>query len=162
MGVNGRTKGAGFERVIAKLVVERFAEHGITNLDCYRTPLSGGHFAASKVDPGDLLISPALRKLFPYSVEAKFYKELQWRVILSDKPIKGNLETWWIQCCKAASKTELIPMLVFKQNQGAIYAMLHVREATHSSFKPSVSVHINVGQDRVRIVLFSEILAFVG
>lgn len=61
-GVNGRKKGKRFERQVVKLMREAF-ELGVK--DCYRTPLSGGHFAASKEDPGDIFLGQEFQRSMP-------------------------------------------------------------------------------------------------
>lgn len=150
----GRAKGAAFERHVAKLIVTAFAGEGITAKDCYRTPLSGGHIHASKSDPGDLVMSRALRKLFPYSVECKHYRDLEWPKLLSSNS-KGEFAQWWAQACKAAGN--LAPVLIFRQNRSSAFAM--VRKSDALGLYPYIATEVN--GDRVRIVELSQLLESV-
>lgn len=161
----GRNKGSAFERKVAKLIIATFANKGINKEDCYRTPGSGGHRFASKTDPGDLVLSPALRELFNFSVECKHYAKLDWGVLLSNRRKKGQFESWWRQCCKAAVD-DAIPLLVFKRNNGNIYAMyragsLHDLEFCRDSFRPDTYAKTYIGKKNVRIVLFAELLEWM-
>lgn len=122
----GRAKGSAFERHVAKMVVATFECYGISNADCYRTPLSGGHLHASKLDPGDLVMSPKLRKYFPYSVECKSYKKLDWPKLLSPGKDKGHWTDWWQQCKKASG--EALPLLVFRQNRSEIFVLFRAND----------------------------------
>jgi hypothetical protein len=117
----GRAKGSAFERHVAKMVITAFAHHGIKKVDCYRTPLSGGHRFARESDPGDLVFSPKLANLFPASVECKSYRTLDWpKLFLSGK--KGHWGDWWNQCV-AASSPGRHPLLVFRQNRSEVFCM---------------------------------------
>jgi hypothetical protein len=128
----GRNKGSAFERKVAALVVEAFKDCGITSKDAYRTPLSGGHIHASKTDPGDLVISPRLRKLFPFHCECKAHATVNLAQFLV--PVKAWKKSWkcnvWLaQMVAAAEKQEdewLIPLLVFKENNGETMAAFPV------------------------------------
>lgn len=125
-GVNGRTKGNGFERQVAKMVVTAFACFGVKTKECYRTPLSGGHLHASQYDPGDLVISKRLRKYFPFKVECKFYRNIRlWPLFTNvDKQKKGwKFKPWLAQTCKGGNG-KLHPMLVFKENNGPVICMI--------------------------------------
>lgn len=117
----GRNKGSGFEREIADLVIAAFAHKGICAKDCYRTPGSGGHKQASKTDPGDLVISRRLQKLFPFNVECKFYKSITMDLLMVPNVTEGHLKNWWEQAVKSAGKR--IPLLIFRQNRQQAYAM---------------------------------------
>lgn len=58
----GRRKGKRFEREVVALIRDAFA---LSVKDCYRTPLSGGHFAASKEDPGDIFLGREFQLSMP-------------------------------------------------------------------------------------------------
>ncbi len=118
----------GFERDVAKAVVKTFADHGITNKDCFRTPQSGGHLYARQTDPGDLVISSKLRKLFPCHVECKAWASIrmdQFLVPVSQWKKSWNCRKWLAQMDEAAVDG-LIPLLVFKENNGATLAAFPV------------------------------------
>ena len=120
--MSARSKGSGFERQIAKAVVAvyaaEFPKKNFDKTDCWRTPLSGGHHAISKHDPGDLQYSPRLKKLFPWSVECKSYRRLHWHRLMTKKKNKGHWNKWWSQCVKAAGKLGMSPLLIVKENGG--------------------------------------------
>ena len=159
---NGRLKGNGFERVVAGLIVSTFEQYGITKLDCYRTPGSGGHRFASKVDPGDLVISRKLRKYFNFSVECKFYKSLDWHRLMSTDKNKGHFSEWWGQCVQSAeaAKGKPTPLLIFKKNAGQIYCMYPVVMEEHIASKiPFPNIHTKVNGCGVRVVLLAKFLA---
>lgn len=124
----GRIKGSTFERKIADMVVRAFAQHGITRSDCYRTPSSGGHRFAKQSDPGDLVLSPALRSMFAFSVECKKYKKLDWHLLLSDSIKKGHWDSWWVQAEKASIGAK--PMVVFSANRSQPFAMATIAAIT--------------------------------
>ena len=124
----GRPKGHGYECKIAKMIVSTFTDYGITEKDCYRTPLSGGHRAASQTDPSDLVISKKLFKLFPFSPECKFYKEVNLHSLWIPQKKWGkswNVRVWLAQAIKACGRAKnRFPILVFKQNKGPDLAAL--------------------------------------
>jgi len=81
MAVNGKNKGNTFERKVAKLLSERFAEHLGIESGFRRNPDSGSYFGGSNVQRsqthsldyaifGDLICP----RNFVYSVECKHYK----------------------------------------------------------------------------------------
>lgn len=119
----GRVKGASFERKIAGMIVKAFASRGITKKDCYRTPSSGGHRYAKETDPGDLVLSPELTKLFPFSIECKHYRKLDWHKLLTPGA-KGHWDNWWKQCLKA-TPTGRYPMVVFQANRSIPFVMFN-------------------------------------
>lgn len=116
----GRSKGSGFEREIAKAVIEAFQVYdpSIGIEDCYRTPMSGGHRAARKQDPGDLVMSSRLAKLFPVHVECKKQQSLEVFHFFDDlkKPSWGAPN--WIRQAEEASgrNTAGFPMVVMSKN----------------------------------------------
>lgn len=122
----GRPKGNAFERIVGKKVVRAFKKAGfsVDDTDCYRTPSSGGHRYAKHEDPGDLVISKRLRKVFPFSVECKDQKSLEISRFLL--PMNTHKASWpehqfLAQCVEAAKlKKKLTPLLVFK-TQSRIY-----------------------------------------
>lgn len=153
----GRRKGNSFELTVAKLIVDNFKDYGIEQLDCYRTPQSGGHRFAKQEDPGDLVISKKLRTLFPFKVECKFYKHIElfplWLPVSEHKKA-WHFKDWLSQACKAPGDAH--PLLVFKQNNGPILCAL-----------PTVLPVVTMIENRMifqyefeewYVVLFSELL----
>jgi hypothetical protein len=156
----GRAKGASFERKVAKIIVAAFKHQGITGKHCYRTPLSGGHRYASKKDPGDLVISPVLKKIFPYSVECKSYARLEWaKLLLTPKAAKGHFTKWWKQTVRAAGLMGR-PILVFRQNHSEIFVMMRTQDSNEWHIFPSLRTV--VAGDHVRVFTLRMLLGFLG
>lgn len=107
-----------FERRVARMIVDKFKSKGITEDDCYRTPMSGAHRISSKANPGDLVISSRLEKLFPVHVECKAVKSVDFTKLY--EPSRTWKKSWWIRQWMeqverdSAKKPSLIPLLVFK------------------------------------------------
>jgi hypothetical protein len=113
----GRQKGAMFERHIAKRIVDAFTEFGVTKVDCYRTPSSGGHRYAKEADPGDLVISERLRGVFPFHVECKHHRDVDlWTLLVSPPKKSWKFFHWLRQAIEATTSDNLHPMVVFKAN----------------------------------------------
>jgi hypothetical protein len=164
MPINSRVKGSTFERLIAKDIIAAFAAHGITNKDCYRTPLSGGHFAARKSDGGDLVTSPTLRAWFPYSLEAKHHRAIDLNPLMVEAAIKrGQIPVWWAQCRKAASETKQHPLLVFHGNGRETYAMavLNATPAAKITATSAPYIVTEIAQTRVIIMRWKRFLGRV-
>jgi Holliday junction resolvase len=94
MPINSRTKGATFEREVAKILNDFFESEGIDyvckrNLDQYQSK-----------DLCDINIPH-------HAVECKFYKEGDW-----------YQQGWWDQVCKSTGGR--IPVLIFKYNRKPI------------------------------------------
>ena len=124
----GRLKGSAFERKVAHLVVNAFKDLGITSKDAYRTPMSGGHRYARKNDPGDVVISYRLRKIFNFHVECKCYATVKLDQFLV--PVKLWKKSWkaakWLKQMEDAAVKDMIPLLVFKENNGETFAAFPV------------------------------------
>lgn len=131
----GHAKGAAFERDTAKAIVKAFKSFGIVQRDCWRSVLSGGHSMSS----GDLEMTPRMEELFPYSVECKFHKKIDWWHFLVDagKREKSWKEWQWVaQAIEGAKKRpKLDPLLVIKENRSPIFAM---KVDWTGEFEPSV------------------------
>lgn len=116
----GKRKGSGFERQLAKDIVKAFKSFGITQRDCWRSINSGAHPIAA----GDLEMSEKLAKLFPYCVEAKFHKRIDWKNFLFFD-VKNRELDWYKQAYENAKKSpSLCPILVMKENFGQTYVMI--------------------------------------
>lgn len=110
----GHAKGAHFEREIAKAIVKAFkkAKFKVVQRDCWRSVLSGGHSMSS----GDLEMSAKMEELFPYSVECKFRKKINWENFLLGNQ-KSEEVKWLKQAEEGATKRKgLEPLLVLKAN----------------------------------------------
>jgi len=75
---------------------------------------------------GDLDLSDRLEKMFPYAVECKFWKQIDWIHFLVHPNKRSPVwkETKWIEQAVSSVKNrpELIPLLVMKENRGKIWA----------------------------------------
>ena len=121
-------KGNKFENDVAKLILQA-AGKGFKREDCYRTPISGGHFAASKEDPGDLVLSDRLLAYFPFVLECKNQQVLDFEhFFFMPKPMKAWKEQkWLLQVMKSAlSIKKRIPMLVVTKKNSGAYAIVPV------------------------------------
>lgn len=124
----GHSKGASFERDIAKRIVKAFTKFGIKQSDCWRSVLSGGHEMSS----GDLRMSAKMEKLFPFSVECKAHKKVEWWRFNVEhefrKPSWKEIQ-WLQQASDGAKKGKgLQPLLVIKENNRPILVMKRDRE----------------------------------
>lgn len=143
MGSKSRTKGAGFENHIAKLVS---ASLGVTYK---RTPLSGGWAKASKIAAGDLV---------PVDSEQRFCFECKkvegWTL---DGIFAGKcslFSSWWKQCIEECPPG-ILPILVFSRNRAPIYVALRRSDFT-STVVPILS--ITEGGDTLSIMLLDAVL----
>lgn len=116
----GKSKGSGFEREVAKKIVKAFSKFGIKETDCYRTPLSGGHRVASKADPGDLVISPELRELFPFTVECKRVEAFSLVHLLVPSAVREKKKSWlenkFLDQAVRETLPKTRPLLVVRRN----------------------------------------------
>jgi hypothetical protein len=115
---NGHAKGAGFERVIAKLIVKAFKKHGIEQRECWRSVMSGGHEMSS----GDLYMSDRLAKLFPFAPECKFRRKIRWVNFL----LGASEEYSWLDQAEsgALKRAGAEPLLIMKENHGRIVVLV--------------------------------------
>lgn len=118
-----------FERSVAAQIVATFADLGIGNKDCYRTPMSGGHRYARKNDPGDVVISSRLRKYFPFHVECKCYATVDLSQFLVPMRLwkKSWYATKWLKQMEDAAVDGMIPLLIFKEDKGETLAAAPVQ-----------------------------------
>jgi Holliday junction resolvase len=101
--VNSRTKGAAFEREIAKLLL---LELGISFKRDLRQYQTSGH--------GDLIASdPA----FPFELELKKYAK---------GPINGP-DKWWQQVCTAAERVNKRPALIYKYDRQPVRVVIELQ-----------------------------------
>ena len=116
----GHGKGSSFERKIAKDIVKAFRKKfkWVKQRDCWRSVLSGGH----EMSAGDLRMTPEFQKLFPYAVECKFYRKIDWwKFLLTKKKPLGKEWRWVRQAVEGSLKGQrdhLMPLLVMKANFG--------------------------------------------
>lgn len=141
-GINGKQKGAKFERDIAKLLSEWWGE------DFNRVPMSGGlDWQKDNRVTGDIVPPPDSD--FPYTVECK--KREGWDF---EQVIKGTGEVadWWKQCTNDAKKVDKIPLLIFSKNRSPIYFMVHVDDFNKYGIKTNYFITTVELDDRVDCV----------
>ncbi len=112
----GHWKGGAGELEVAKLLGPWWSQVEPGTLFT-RSPGSGGWAKRRVVPPGfkghgDLLVDPAVTKLFPWSIEVK------WRAVCKEQSVlnfcKGESSPvwgYWEQCAKDALLNDLAPML---------------------------------------------------
>lgn len=113
-GKGSKTKGADYERKIAKKLSEWWG--GTFS----RVPASGGlHWGSDQRVAGDIIPPPEAR--FPFVIECK--KREGWLIdhILLDN---GQPRTWWEQVVTDARRVKLIPLLMFSKNLAKDYIMV--------------------------------------
>ena len=98
--VNGRNKGASFEREIAKMLFDELGIGFKRDLEQYR---AGDH--------GDLIPDD---DAFPFVLELKRY---------ADGPIGGQ-PVWWNQVVKAAARENKLPCLIYKYDRKPIRCVI--------------------------------------
>lgn len=122
----GHAKGSEFERKIAKEIVKAFKKFGITQRDCWRSTLSGGHARAA----GDLELSQRLEFLFPFCLEMKHRKKVRWENFFQQKTTEES--RWVRQAIEGAEKTkDMTPVLVVRANNCPILALVGERSEVH-------------------------------
>lgn len=120
----GKKKGNGFETTIRRQITKAFSAHGITDTDAFKSILSGAH----KESFGDISLSKALSKLYPYATECKWHRKIDLYNFLTqwEKMVKSNqLKNWWAQAIEGAAKCKhLYPLLVFKSNNKSTFCII--------------------------------------
>jgi hypothetical protein len=111
---DGRTKGANFERKVAKILSEW------SGMQLRRTPLSGGWARANPEVSGDVVcVEPG--KIFPLHIECKNSEAWSWEQVWHGKgPV---LNAWWDQTVDTCPKGK-IPILVFSKAYHDVYVVL--------------------------------------
>ncbi len=120
----GKKKGNGFETDTRRQITKAFSKFGITNTDAFKSILSGAH----KESFGDISLSSALSKLFPYAVECKWHKKVDiYRFFIpwSQQVKSSQLVNWWMQAVEGAVKCKhLHPLLVFTSNNKSVFCII--------------------------------------
>jgi hypothetical protein len=122
MGVNGKSKGNGFERKIANVLSERFKEHTGLEQSFRRNIDSGSFFGGgnqfrtqthdlSKASFGDIVTPPG----FKYSIECKFYKTAPGIKSLLNQDIK-QWDEWLKQAEQDCTNSNQEMALIIKYN----------------------------------------------
>ena len=110
-GKGRQDKGARYERSIVKAIREVC---GLDAEQCWRTPLSGGHYAEAS---GDIQFAPRVRDLLPVSIECKHHAGVKLDGLLSLGCPNAPWLDWLHQTEKAAAKDGLEPLLIARVNR---------------------------------------------
>lgn len=103
-----KAKGSAFEAKIAKLFTEEFDK------DFKRVPLSG----ALEWMKGDIICIQDTA-WFPYTIECKHYKEINWNSLLTAK--STEMYKFWEQTLREAEVMKKKPLLVFRWDRSKDY-----------------------------------------
>ena len=103
-----KAKGATYESKIAKVLTETYG------IDFKRVPLSG----SLEYWKGDIF-PPKHLHVWPYSLEVKHYKELEFKNLLTAK--SNDIYSFWKQAVEQAKKMEAEPLLIFRWNRSKDY-----------------------------------------
>jgi len=114
--VNGRNKGASFEREVANMLRDELGIGFKRNLEQYRT---AGHADLIPDDPA-----------FPFTLELKRYK---------DGPI-GGAPAWWDQASGAADLDGKMPCLIYKYDRKPMRCVIPVAALTDCDHDYTVEV----------------------
>jgi hypothetical protein len=114
--VNGRNKGASFEREVANMLRDELGIGFKRNLEQYRT---AGHADLIPDDPA-----------FPFTLELKRYK---------DGPI-GGAPAWWDQASGAADLDGKMPCLIYKYDRKPMRCVIPLAALTECDHDYTVEV----------------------
>lgn len=103
-----KAKGSAFEAKIAKIFTEEFGK------EFKRVPLSG----ALEWMKGDIVCIKDTA-WFPYTIEAKHYKEINWNSLLTAK--SSDMFSFWEQTVREAKVMDKKPLLVFRWDRSKDY-----------------------------------------
>ena len=103
-----KAKGSAFEAKIAKLFTEEFGK------DFKRVPLSG----ALEWMKGDIICIQDTA-WFPYTIECKHYKEINWNNLLTAK--SAEMYKFWEQTLREAEVMKKKPLLIFRWDRSKDY-----------------------------------------
>jgi hypothetical protein len=116
--INGRNKGSGYERKIAKDLGEWWGE------EFHRTPASGGlHWQKDNRVAGDIVTPPD--SVFPFTIECKKREGFDLEQLLKGT---GDIEDWWEQAVGDSERVESKPLLIFSKNRAPDYTMMRMED----------------------------------
>lgn len=142
--VNGRKKGASFERKIAAEVSDWIGAK------CTRTPSSGGWAKTGDITPKD----PKDMVKFRFNMELK--KREGWNFTqLFNLPLEGQFKSWWEQCVNDAKKSKRTPLLIFSKNHERVFCMMRQDDFRKLGLNRSVA-YLRIGG--LRVCLWQDLL----
>ena len=104
-----KAKGSAYEQKIANLLSKEF------DVEFRRVPLSG----AIDYLKGDIW-TPHDTAWWPYAIECKHYKDLQWNNLLTSKTT--DILNFWRQTVREAEVMKKKPLLIFRWNRSKNFA----------------------------------------
>jgi len=104
-----KAKGTAFEAKIVKILNSEFS-----NIQFERVPLSG----AISYLKGDIW-TPHDTAVWPWCIEAKHYKEVNWNSLLTAK--SADMFTFWEQATREAEIMKKKPLLIFRWDRSKDY-----------------------------------------
>ena len=110
MAVDSKKKGATYELAVTKLFTQALGK------EFRRVPLSG----SLDYLKGDIYI-PKDSAWFPWTIECKFYKELNFTNLLHSK--SNPIYSFWEQAQGEAAEMEKKPLVVFRFNRSKNYVI---------------------------------------
>lgn len=113
--VNGRAKGATFERLVAKLFSDALG------VKLRRTPMSGGWSHDNPEVAGDLV---CIEGIFPYCVECKCSEGWHFETLFTDN--HKWFDNWWDQLIRECPSSK-IPVLVFSRARQPVFSAVLYR-----------------------------------
>lgn len=112
---NSRSKGKGYERLVAKKLGEWWGE------PFRSTPGSGAlHWEKDNRVAGDI-VAPVDSK-FPFTVECKKREGWYFDALINQT---GEIPSWWQQSIDDGKRVDREPILIFSKNRAPNYVMLH-------------------------------------
>jgi hypothetical protein len=144
----GKAKGSGFEREISRWIDKWW---NVPNGTFWRTTNSGGW-----KEPGD--IAPRLRQgqppvWFPFVIECKFYRTIEFWNLFNPNVRHNKLVEWWAQVTESQkqsitatrSKKECIRLLIFKENASPVFVAFDGADIPDSGyFNEDLGVHSSI------------------
>ena len=132
-----KIKGGIYEAKIAKLLTKELGK------EFRRVPLSGS------IDfmKGDVFV-PSDTAWFPYVIECKHYKELNFTNLLTAK--SNELYSFWAQVQEEAKTMDKLPLVIFRWNRSKDYVLFD------SDLEVKDFIHVNCFCKSFKIALLSD------
>lgn len=146
MAVNGRAKGASFERTVAKLFSEALG------VKLRRTPLSGGWSHDNPDTAGDLV---CVEGDFLYCVECKCAEGWKLESLFTDS--HKWFDNWWGQLMDECP-SDKIPILVFSRARQPIFAAMRYTYEVSTLELTAHKMIIQIGDTRICVTILSDLL----
>lgn len=156
-GTNGRTKGADFERDIAKdLRTWLGDEWTVLRTQTDRQRGQTGH-------AGEFTIERKDGARFPFAIECKAHKTFDegqlWRV-----PVVGPLPKFWAQAVRQAELVDGRPLLIVKRNLGPVLVVLRPGDAAALLGEknwPKPNMQLMIGDECLKVYPWDLVMASV-